>query len=53
MLAENCKKHKARVWLINTGWVRGPYGEGERMSLKHTRAIIDGIHDKSLDMSEF
>lgn len=23
------------------------------MSLKHTRAIIDGIHDKSLDMSEF
>lgn len=33
MLANNCKKHGTKVWLINTGWVRGPYGVGKRMSL--------------------
>ena len=53
MLANNCKKHGTKVWLINTGWVRGPYGVGKRMSLTQTRAIIDSIHDDSLDMSKF
>lgn len=33
MLAEKCQKHGAKVWLINTGWVRGKYGIGHRMSL--------------------
>jgi phosphoenolpyruvate carboxykinase (ATP) len=33
MLAEKCEKHGAKVWLINTGWVRGPFGVGSRMSL--------------------
>lgn len=42
-----------KVWLINTGWVRGGYGVGKRMSLTQTRAIIDSIHDDSLDMSHF
>lgn len=53
MLAEKCEKHQAKVWLINTGWVRGPAGIGKRMSLTQTRAIIDSIHDDSLDMSQF
>ena len=53
MLAEKCAKHRAKVWLINTGWVRGGYGVGHRMSLTQTRAIIDSIHDESLDMSNF
>lgn len=52
MLAEKCEKHGAKVWLINTGWVRGGYGVGKRMSLTQTRAIIDSIHDDSLDMSK-
>lgn len=52
MLAEKCKKHDAKVWLINTGWVRGKYGVGHRMSLTQTRAIIDSIHDGSLNMTE-
>lgn len=53
MLAEKCEKHNVKVWLINTGWVRGGYGVGKRMSLTQTRAIIDSIHDDSLDMSTF
>lgn len=51
LLADMCEKHEAKVWLINTGWVRGGYGVGHRMSLTQTRAIIDSIHDESLDMS--
>jgi len=31
---------KIRVWLVNTGWSGGPYGEGARMHLSYTRAMI-------------
>jgi phosphoenolpyruvate carboxykinase (ATP) len=44
LLAKKMKQHKARVWLVNTGWGGGAYGTGKRISLKHTRAIIDAIH---------
>lgn len=46
------EKYGAKVWLINTGWVRGKFGVGHRMSLTQTRAIIDSIHDESLNMSD-
>lgn len=52
MLSEMCKKHHAQVWLINTGWVRGKYGVGQRMSLQMTRAILDAIHDETLNMKD-
>ena len=48
MLAEKMEEHGSRAWLINTGYTGGAYGVGRRMSLKHTRAIIDAIHDGSL-----
>ncbi|MCG8450992.1 MAG: phosphoenolpyruvate carboxykinase (ATP) [Pirellulales bacterium] len=48
LLAEKMRQHGAKAWLVNTGWSGGPYGVGERMSLKYTRAIIDAIHDASL-----
>lgn len=44
LLAEKIREHDAKVWLVNTGWTGGAYGEGQRISLKHTRAIIDAIH---------
>ena len=40
MLSEKIASHKTRVWLINTGWSGGPYGEGARMKLSFTRAIV-------------
>ncbi|MEM6733315.1 MAG: phosphoenolpyruvate carboxykinase (ATP), partial [Myxococcota bacterium] len=52
MLAEKMKQHGVDVWLVNTGWSGGPYGVGKRMSIAHTRAIIDAIHDGSLKNAE-
>ena len=49
MLAEKMRGHNAKAWLVNTGITGGPYGTGHRMPLEHTRAIIDAIHDGSLD----
>src|SRR3954462_5643685 len=48
LLADKMRKHKARVWLVNTGWAGGAYGNGKRISLKNTRAIIDAIHSGAL-----
>src|SRR5207344_2415986 len=48
LLASKMTQHGARVWLVNTGWGGGAYGVGKRISLKHTRAIIDAIHGGTL-----
>lgn len=37
-----------RVWLINTGWIAGPYGVGRRIKIGYTRAIIRAAIDGSL-----
>ena len=52
MLAERMRAHGAGAWLVNTGWTGGAYGAGSRMSLKHTRAIVDAIHSGELSKSE-
>lgn len=48
LLADKLNKHKANVWLVNTGWSGGSYGTGKRMKLAYTRAIIDAIHSGHL-----
>jgi len=52
MLAEKVEKFGCDVWLVNTGWAGGAYGVGERMNLKYTRKIIDGIHSGELAQAE-
>merc|ERR1719265_2246816 len=47
-LAAKLEKEGASAWLVNTGWVGGPYGTGSRCSLKYTRQLIDAIHDGTL-----
>lgn len=44
MLEDLIREHGTSCWLVNTGWVGGKYGVGSRISLQHTRAIIDAIH---------
>jgi phosphoenolpyruvate carboxykinase (ATP) len=40
MLGEKLQRHKARVWLLNTGWTGGPYGTGQRIKLGFTRRMV-------------
>jgi phosphoenolpyruvate carboxykinase (ATP) len=40
MLGERLTAHGSTVWLVNTGWTGGPFGEGERMPIAATRAML-------------
>ena len=53
LLGRKIDQHKVNVYLVNTGWTGGPYGVGSRMSIKNTRACINGILDGSINESEF
>jgi len=53
MLADKLEIGGAPAFLVNTGWVGGPYGTGNRCSLKYTRQLIDSIHDGSLEKVEW
>lgn len=49
LLGQKIDSHEVNVWLINTGWIGGPHGIGERIKLKYTRAMVNGILDGKLD----
>jgi phosphoenolpyruvate carboxykinase (ATP) len=53
LLQQKLDKHGSSAYLVNSGWTGGPYGIGERMSIKTTRACIDAIMDGSIHHSEF
>lgn len=52
-LVRKMVNHRAKAYLINTGWIGGPYGVGKRIDLPSTRAIIDSILDGSIENAEF
>jgi len=49
LLGEKVTEHQVRCWLINTGWTGGPYGVGSRMSIAHTRALVEAALDGKLE----
>src|SRR5436190_1666922 len=49
LLGDRIAKHKASVWLVNTGWTGGAYGTGSRMKIAHTRALINAALSGALD----
>ncbi len=49
LLGEKIKKHKAKCWLVNTGWTGGAYGVGTRMKIQYTRAMLNAALDGKLD----
>jgi phosphoenolpyruvate carboxykinase (ATP) len=53
LLAEKIRKHKANVWLVNTGWTGGEYGVGHRMKLPHTRRMLKEAIEGNLDEAEY
>src|SRR5438105_5188791 len=53
LLRDYIHKHKADVWLVNSGWTGGIYGTGRRMPIKVTRALVTGALDGSLRNASF
>ncbi len=53
MLGQKMQENNVSVWMINTGWTGGPYGIGNRMRLKYTRAMITAALEGKLEHALF
>jgi phosphoenolpyruvate carboxykinase (ATP) len=54
MLGEKLDAHPhATVWLVNTGWTGGPFGEGHRMPIAATRALLRAALEEGLRSVEY
>jgi phosphoenolpyruvate carboxykinase (ATP) len=53
LLGAKLDEHGASVWLVNTGWSGGPVGEGQRMPIAATRAMLRAALSGVLDGAEF
>jgi phosphoenolpyruvate carboxykinase (ATP) len=54
MLGEKLDAHShVKVWLVNTGWTGGPFGEGRRMPIDATRTLLDAALSGDLDHVEY
>ena len=38
-------EHGVDCWLVNTGWTGGKFGQGTRIPIKATRALLDAVPD--------
>lgn len=41
LLKGKIERYGVTCWLVNTGWVGGPYGVGKRISIRHTRNLLN------------
>ncbi|MEM1236016.1 MAG: phosphoenolpyruvate carboxykinase (ATP), partial [Pseudomonadota bacterium] len=53
LLRDKIAKHGATCWLVNTGWTGGAYGEGSRMPIRATRALLTAALDGTLNSGQF
>jgi phosphoenolpyruvate carboxykinase (ATP) len=53
LLKRKIDRHKVKCWLINTGWVGGPFGIGKRISIHYTRAMLNAALTGKLDDVEY
>ena len=54
MLGEKLTAHPhATVWLVNTGWTGGPFGEGHRMPIVATRALLRAALEEGLRSARY
>ncbi|OFX37044.1 MAG: phosphoenolpyruvate carboxykinase (ATP) [Bacteroidetes bacterium GWA2_32_17] len=49
LLRKKMEKNNAKVWLVNTGWVGGKFGVGKRISIRHTRNMLNAALEGMLD----
>ena len=53
MLHARLGKHQAQVWLVNTGWTGGAYGQGRRIALAQTRRLVHAVLNDELAGASF
>jgi len=53
ILKRKIERYGSICWLVNTGWVGGPYGIGKRISIRHTRALLNAALDGKLDSVDY
>jgi phosphoenolpyruvate carboxykinase (ATP) len=53
LLGQKLDEHGSAVWLINTGWTGGPFGDGHRMPIQATRALLHAVLSGTLEQVEF
>ena len=49
LLSKKLERFNTQVWLLNTGWLAGGFGVGERISLPLTRAMVSGVLSGAMD----
>jgi phosphoenolpyruvate carboxykinase (ATP) len=53
LLKKKIIRYGVNCWLVNTGWVGGPYGVGKRISIRYTRALLNAALNGELDDVEY
>ncbi len=53
MLKQRMLQSGAQCWLVNTGWIGGRFGVGKRISIKHTRNLLNAALEGKLDKVEY
>jgi phosphoenolpyruvate carboxykinase (ATP) len=49
LLKNKIERYGVKCWLVNTGWVGGSYGVGKRISIRHTRNLLNAALNGKLD----
>ena len=53
MLGAKINEHNTVVYLINTGWSGGPYGVGQRIKIRYSRAMVTAALTGKLDIVKY
>jgi phosphoenolpyruvate carboxykinase (ATP) len=53
LLRDYIAKTGAQCWLVNTGWTGGAFGQGSRMPIKATRALLTAALTGALNAGSF
>ena len=43
LLKRKILRYGVNCWLVNTGWIGGPYGIGKRISIGYTRGLLNAV----------
>ncbi|MEI7906840.1 MAG: phosphoenolpyruvate carboxykinase (ATP), partial [Bacteroidota bacterium] len=53
LLKKKILRYGVHCWIVNTGWIGGAFGIGKRISIQHTRALLNAALSGSLLKSTF